>query len=88
MNFDPMTSCRSKVRYASEEFANAVIAKVHREKGLWLRLYPCDICGGYHLTKQYALPDDHWGPPKASRRAQAAMRKRDRERGKRRRGRQ
>lgn len=65
---DPMSSCRTKARYASEGFANAVAAECYAKRGHWLRVYACMQCGGYHLTKTRAEPKPGWRPPRRSQR--------------------
>lgn len=61
----PELSCYGKHAYKSEADANVVAARVHRERGTWLRAYPCDFCRQYHLTHTRALPPPgvSWRPP-------------------------
>ena len=42
--------CGSKARYRTEEIAEAVAMRRMALGGPDLRWYPCDICGGWHLT--------------------------------------
>lgn len=44
-------SCFRKVRYDSEQRAERYRRKREQEGAEPLRVYFCDICGGYHLTK-------------------------------------
>ena len=86
--FDPIWSCRSKKRYGSEETANATAAQAFQRDRVWLRVYQCEACGGYHLTKMNARPQERWwDPPKMGKRAAAGLRQREDRRRKNRRGR-
>lgn len=50
---DPARSCYGKHAYPSEVDANRVGARCFRQRGVVLRAYQCEVCGGYwHLTKQ------------------------------------
>lgn len=75
---DPARSCFGKVRYPDEAIANGVAAQCYRERRTWLRVYACTDCGGFHLTKQNALPpaNANWSPPKKSARQHAIERER------------
>ncbi len=77
---DVLRACHGKKRYGSEETANAVAADCYRERGTWLRVYACSSCGGYHLTKTNAGPEDpsRWREPRVSQRALAERAKRER----------
>jgi hypothetical protein len=45
--------CRRKKRYRGRLAANRARARSEaRTPGLQLRIYSCEHCGGYHLTKQ------------------------------------
>jgi hypothetical protein len=44
-------SCESKERYASEAEARSIaLMNAPRGRPAATRPYPCDICGGWHLT--------------------------------------
>jgi hypothetical protein len=45
-----MKGCLCKKRYDSKEFAEKLIAK-WKSKGTHLRTYECELCDGWHLTK-------------------------------------
>lgn len=47
---DPRTSCYAKKRYSHFEFALKVANKRMHKSGGRLYVYPCYLCGGYHLT--------------------------------------
>lgn len=84
--FDSYKSCRSKNRYATEQIALAAAARAYELRGHWLRAYPCEQCGGYHLTHKGALPpaNANWRPPAKSQRQLAAERRQNRDRRRRR----
>lgn len=42
--------CGRKARYCTKEMAEAVARRRKALGGPTLRCYPCDICGGWHLT--------------------------------------
>lgn len=49
-DFDPVSSCYTKRRYTTLEFAERMRKQLERMKavtGLWT--YPCSQCGGYHV---------------------------------------
>lgn len=70
MTTDAARSCFGKTRYSDESIANGVAASCYRERGTWLRVYACTECGGFHLTKQNAMPpaNANWRPPRKSER--------------------
>lgn len=45
-------SCEKKTRYRSQDEAKRVADKVKHLRGTNLRIYYCEHCRGYHLTKQ------------------------------------
>lgn len=44
--------CKNKRRYPSEAFAQRVADHATRQRGLALRVYPCPLCQGFHITKR------------------------------------
>ena len=84
LDSDPRFSCRDKGRYTTEEIANGVAAEAYRKRGHWLRVYACDLCGGYHLTHKGALPKPGWRPPAPSKHVKAKRRYEERDRRRRR----
>jgi len=44
-------SCRKKKRYPSQHEAKVAASCCRNRRGVKLRVYPCEICGGWHLTK-------------------------------------
>lgn len=44
-------SCQSKRRYKTIEGAGAAAAAAKAKSGDALRIYPCGLCAGFHLTK-------------------------------------
>jgi len=42
--------CGKKIRYKTRTDANAAVRSCERARGTKLRVYFCDICGGYHIT--------------------------------------
>lgn len=77
---DEQRSCHGKKRYADAEVANAVAAKCYAERGEYLRVYPCELCGGHHLTHVRVEVRDGWRPPRPSQRAAALQRQQSRRR--------
>jgi hypothetical protein len=49
-DIDPERSCYGKHRYPTEKDARRVRHKRREASGVELRVYPCYVCGGYHLT--------------------------------------
>jgi len=45
-------SCSRKVRYATQSEATRQARKAEKERGVEIRVYFCNFCNGYHLTKQ------------------------------------
>lgn len=43
--------CGRKTRYSSELHAESRAASLGARYGVDLRVYHCDLCGGWHLTK-------------------------------------
>jgi hypothetical protein len=82
-------SCQDKRRYSTEDLALSVAKKCFEARGDSLRVYPCTICGGFHLTSKNAAPmmREGWRPPAKSRRDLAYERDRheQKRRGRRRR---
>lgn len=76
MTHDFARSCLGKHRYGAESDAHAVAANAYRKRRTWLRVYICESCGGYHLTKTNALPPQpgRWRPPAKSQRQLARER--------------
>lgn len=71
-------SCARKSRYDSEAFARTVALDCWYERRVWLRPYACEVCGGWHLTKQNAaaVMKPGWRMPEKSKRAKASERRR------------
>ena len=44
-------SCLKKKRYKTLLVAEKVKEKIFKERGLVLRIYYCNICNGYHITR-------------------------------------
>jgi hypothetical protein len=44
--------CKSKRRYTTEAFAQRVAMRATRQRGTPLRVYPCPLCKGWHITKR------------------------------------
>lgn len=67
-----ISSCASKARYSSIEVADAVAVRCSAERGVALRSYVCDLCGGVHLTRrgvsQVKNEKPGWREPKISER--------------------
>lgn len=51
---DKYYSCGKKKRYHSEHDATVAASCCRNVRGVKLRVYPCEICGGWHLTKRIA----------------------------------
>jgi hypothetical protein len=52
-DIDPAQSCFRKHQYPSEIDAKRVARRIWDERGVNLRAYQCEVCGGFwHLTKQ------------------------------------
>jgi hypothetical protein len=50
--YDVAKSCASKRRYRTPEAAGKAANMAHRRGSRdELRIYPCELCGGFHLTK-------------------------------------
>ena len=45
-------SCRKKIRYANQHEATVNAHKAENARGVRLRVYWCENCNGYHITKQ------------------------------------
>lgn len=45
-------SCVSKVRYRDRQEAVIALQKATRRRGTPLRIYDCDLCRGFHLTRK------------------------------------
>lgn len=50
--YSVVRGCKSKRRYPSEKFAEKVARRATRQRGLALRVYPCPLCQGWHITKR------------------------------------
>lgn len=48
-------SCRRKKRYATHSEATRKAKRAGMKRGVKLRVYFCNFCGGFHLTKQPKL---------------------------------
>lgn len=86
-DYDPAyvdRSCLSKTRYQTEEIASSQIAMVWRKRGERVRVYACELCGCWHLTKTRVEVKPGWSEPKLSKRAQAFLRDDTRQRNRRR----
>ena len=46
----PERICRSKPRYRSRAEVRHKIRQIRSSGGPLFRWYPCDVCGGFHLT--------------------------------------
>lgn len=46
--------CFSKAAYPSEKVAGDILAKRQAKSSVPLRIYRCDICTAWHLTKREA----------------------------------
>lgn len=46
------SQCRKKAAYDSNRFAERVCERILKERGVSLRVYSCDFCGKYHLSKK------------------------------------
>lgn len=71
---DPVRSCITKKRYGTAELARHVAAQCMRERRTPLRVYPCELCGGFHLTKRDAVERVQragWRPAASSKRDRA-----------------
>ena len=81
---DPERSCFGKRRYYTEGKAHLAATRAYELRGTWCRVYACDVCAGWHLTHQQALPPPgkSWRPPAPSR-AEAAFEARAEHRAKR-----
>lgn len=44
--------CAKKTGYSSQRHAEMIARNVEKERGDKLRVYHCEICGQYHLTKR------------------------------------
>jgi hypothetical protein len=44
--------CQGKVSYPSQRAALRTLLRCTQERGTSLRVYECEICDGWHLTKQ------------------------------------
>lgn len=44
--------CWRKQRYYRQQNANKAAARAFLERGVLLRVYMCEHCGRYHLTKE------------------------------------
>ena len=58
MSKSEYSQCGKKIRYKTH--ADAVMAKqvCERARGKRLRVYKCDICGGYHLSSSFKFNGD------------------------------
>lgn len=45
-------SCRKKIRYNNQHEATVHAHKAEMARGVRLRVYWCQNCGGYHITKK------------------------------------
>ena len=52
-------SCRRKISYDSEDDALHAALKAFAKRGVELRAYRCEICGGWHLTHRFDR--ETWG---------------------------
>jgi hypothetical protein len=43
-------SCRSKMRYSTRHEAESAAERQGKEHGIIFRVYPCNLCHGYHMT--------------------------------------
>ena len=48
---DPERSCYRKKRYLNEVLARQVARHAGIKRNVDLRVYGCELCGGYHITK-------------------------------------
>lgn len=48
----PSQECFKKKRYSTENFAQKIANKIKWKRNVKLRVYFCDLCGGFHLTKK------------------------------------
>lgn len=53
---DVVRQCSSKKRYGDPALAAKVAGRCYEERGHRLRVYPCTICGGFHLTHHATPP--------------------------------
>ena len=47
-----VNGCLCKNRYSTKELAEAARLWCERERGMVLRVYECEFCLGFHLTKK------------------------------------
>ena len=45
-----LKACKEKYPFRSFEHANITAHHAFEERGVCLKIYPCDFCGKYHLT--------------------------------------
>lgn len=71
--------CFQKKAYSTEDVARGVAIQCWKDRGIWLRVYACEVCAQFHLTKADAPPmmKEGWRLPKKSRRQIANDRKRE-----------
>lgn len=74
--------CASKTRYATERIAKDVARDCWYERRVWLRVYACPKCAGFHLTRSNAEPvmNPGWRLPAPSREAKARQRRKSKQR--------
>ena len=46
------SQCGKKKRYRTEYRAKEIARRRERSSGVLLRVYPCNFCAGFHLTKK------------------------------------
>lgn len=49
-----VSSCWKKHRYPTEQVAQEAVNRIHKKRNVALRVYFCNRCLGYHLTKKCA----------------------------------
>lgn len=49
-------SCHMKVRYPAHNVAIRIAGEIHKQRGTKLRVYWCNVCNGWHFTKQLDSP--------------------------------
>ena len=48
--------CSKKAKYYSLAVAELVVSRAKTERGIDLRIYKCDFCRNFHVTKKPARP--------------------------------
>ncbi len=57
--YDLEASCAGKKAYPDHKLARAVARGVAEKRGVELRVYQCELCGMWHLTKQLRRGEHH-----------------------------